>query len=223
MEILFGDIETRDKVFIQLLELFDYEVGFDWFHEYFQEEHAERKSRKQDFTPESIAKILTRIVNDKDQQSIYEPTAGTGGILITNWNDKRMQTNPFSYRPSNYICLAEELGDRTMPFLLLNLIVRGMNAIVIHGDTITRESYGAFFIQNDHDDHFKFSSLNTLPYNENTESLLNIKFIEEKYTQIKQTEGVPMVLADNDQHKKLVQEDNELFSFISGLCNEIKE
>ncbi|HEC2231916.1 TPA: hypothetical protein R1967_002143 [Staphylococcus delphini] len=56
MDILCGDRDKRDEVFKQFLELFKYDVTFDWFHEYFQDEHADRKKKKQDFTPQSISK-----------------------------------------------------------------------------------------------------------------------------------------------------------------------
>lgn len=215
MEILYGDIEERNEIFNQFLELFNYDVSFDWLHEYFQEEHAERKSRKQDFTPQSVAKTISAMVDIKDHANIYEPAAGTGGIIITNWNEGRMSTNPFTYRPSNYLYMAEELGDRTMPFLLLNLLVRGMNAIVIHGDTLERTAYGAFFIQNDNDDHLKFSSLNLLGYSENTEKMLKVKFVEEKYEPITQSEGMPLRLSNPEIFKEQLKSDEDLYNVLS--------
>ncbi|MCJ1668556.1 dUTP diphosphatase [Staphylococcus sp. NRL 19/737] len=58
MEILHGDIETRNIIFMEFLEAFDKDVSFDWFHDYFQDEHANRKKHKQDFTPQSISRLL---------------------------------------------------------------------------------------------------------------------------------------------------------------------
>lgn len=215
MDILYGDIKERDKVFKQFLELYDYDVSWDWFHEYFQEEHAERKSRKQDFTPESIAKILSKIVDMKDDTTIYEPTAGTGGVLITNWNQTRMKSNPFTYRPSNYFHLVEELSDRTLPYLLFNLIIRGMNAVVIHGDTLTRESYGVFFIQNDGDDHMKYSSLNRMKYNEDTEKMFNVKFVEEKHKPIMQSQSMPLRLTNPEKYKEQLDNDEKAYNVLA--------
>lgn len=215
MDILYGDIKERDKVFKQFLELYNYDVSWDWFHEYFQEEHAERKSRKQDFTPESIAKILSKIVDMKDDTTIYEPTAGTGGVLITNWNETRMKSNPFTYRPSNYFHLVEELSDRTLPYLLFNLIIRGMNAVVIHGDTLTRESYGVFFIQNDGDDHMKYSSLNRMKYSEDTEKMFNVKFVEEKHKPILQSQSMPLRLTNPKKYKEQLDNDEKAYNVLA--------
>ena len=215
MDILYGDIKERDKVFKQFLELYNYDVSWDWFHEYFQEEHAERKSRKQDFTPESIAKVLSRIVDMQDDTTVYEPTAGTGGVLITNWNETRMKSNPFTYRPSNYFHLVEELSDRTLPYLLFNFIIRGMNAVVIHGDTLTRESYGVFFIQNDSDDHMKYSSLNKMKYSEDTEKMFNVKFVEEKHKPIMQSQSMPLRLTNPEKYKEQLDNDEKAYNVLA--------
>ena len=190
MDILYSGIEDRNKVFMNFLEAFDKDVTYDWFHDYFQDEHADRKKHKQDFTPQSISKLLGEIVGSEGN-TYYEPAAGTGGILIERWNQDRMKHSPFDYEPRDYYYTAEELSDRAIPFLLFNMLIRGMNGNVVQCDVLTREATGAFFIQNDANDFMGFSSLNLLPYNEDTETELNINFTEEKYKPIKQTEKIP--------------------------------
>lgn len=196
MEILYMDKQERDKYFMNFLEAFDKDVTYDWFHDYFQDEHADRKNQKQDFTPRSVSSLLSQMVGTEGK-TYYEPAAGTGGILIERWNQDRMKHSPFDYEPRDYYYTAEELSDRAIPFLLFNMLIRGMNGNVVQCDVLTRESTGAFFIQNDANDFMGFSSLNLLPYNEDTETELNIKFVEEKYKPIKQTEKTPeWLLAD---------------------------
>lgn len=121
----------------------------------------------------------------------YERPSGTGGIVIEKWNSDRMKYIPFDYEPSMYFYTAEELIDRTIPFLLFNMIIRGMNGVVVQCDVLTRESYGAWFIQNDKNDHLGFSSLNRLPYKETVENELHVRFVENKYPDIKQTRQIP--------------------------------
>ena len=196
MDILYSGIEDRNKVFMNFLEAFDKDVTYDWFHDYFQDEHADRKKHKQDFTPQSISKLLGEIVGSEGN-TYYEPAAGTGGILIERWNQDRMKHSPFDYEPRDYYYTAEELSDRTIPFLLFNMLIRGMNGNVVQCDVLTREATGAFFIQNDANDFMGFSSLNLLPYNEDMETELNVKFVDQKYKPIKQTEKIPeWLLAD---------------------------
>ncbi|MDW3928283.1 N-6 DNA methylase [Staphylococcus saprophyticus] len=196
MEILYMDKPERDKYFMDFLNAFDKDVTYDWFHDYFQDEHADRKNQKQDFTPQSVSRLLSEIVGPEGN-TYYEPAAGTGGILIERWNQDRMKHSPFDYEPRDYYYTAEELSDRAIPFLLFNMLIRGMNGNVVQCDVLTREATGAFFIQNDANDFMSFSSLNLLPYNEDTETELNIKFVDEKYKPIKQTEKIPeWLLAD---------------------------
>ncbi|MDW3894475.1 N-6 DNA methylase [Staphylococcus saprophyticus] len=190
MEILYMDKPERDKYFMDFLNAFDKDVTYDWFHDYFQDEHADRKNQKQDFTPRSVSSLLSQMVGHEGN-TYYEPAAGTGGILIERWNQDRMQHSPFDYEPRDYYYTAEELSDRAIPFLLFNMLIRGMNGNVVQCDVLTRESTGAFFIQNDDNDFMGFSSLNLLPYNEDSETELNIKFVDEKYKPIKQTEKIP--------------------------------
>lgn len=190
MEIIYMNKPERDKYFMDFLNVFDKDVTYDWFHDYFQDEHADRRNQKQDFTPQSVSSLLSQMVGSEGK-TYYEPAAGTGGILIERWNYDRMQHSPFDYEPRDYYYTAEELSDRAIPFLLFNMLIRGMNGNVVQCDVLTREATGAFFIQNDNNDFMGFSSLNLLPYNEDTETELNIKFVDEKYEPIKQTKEIP--------------------------------
>ena len=71
-----------------------------------------------------------------------------------------MKHTPFDYEPRDYYYTAEELSDRAIPFLLFNMLIRGMNGNVVQCDVLTREATGAFFIQNDANDFMglKFKS-----------------------------------------------------------------
>lgn len=133
--------EVRENIFRNFLEEYDYDVSYDWFTLYFQEEHADRKVKKQDFTPNSVATILSKLTDSGELGNglIYDAPAGTGGLLINKWEHDRMNSNPFDYKPGWYLHVAEDLSDRAIPFLLFNVMIRGMNAVVSHCDVITRE------------------------------------------------------------------------------------
>lgn len=182
MEILSDKIE-REKVFRSFLEAFNYDVSYDWFHDYFQDEHAERKKKKQDFTPHSVGKLLNKLLQDDSSKdgNRYEICAGTGSITIQTWQNDRMQHSPFDYEPSMYMYTCEELSDRAIPFLLFNLMIRGMNAVVILCDTLSRKSKGIFFIQNENDDHLQFSHLYRMPYNDTVAKEFAVTWSEERY------------------------------------------
>lgn len=169
LKILYNK-EVREQIFLNFLAEYEGNVSYDWFTLYFQEEHADRKNKKQDFTPNSVASLLSRLTNDENSKGslIYDAPAGTGGLLINKWNNERMKSNPFDYKPGWYLHVAEDLSERAIPFLLFNIMVRGMNAVVSHCDVITREAFGTFFIQNDKDDHLSFSNINLIPYPDET-------------------------------------------------------
>lgn len=184
MEILYQK-EQREKLFMDLLEVNNYDVGFDWFHEYFEDEHADRKNKKQDFTPECVADLLSRLVMSDDNNSndgnYYEVAVGTGGIMIKHWDNFRRTFSPFDYKPQYHFAFVEELSDRTIPFLLINMMIRGMNGIVIHGDSLSRKTKNAYFICNTTNDHFKFSGITNIPHTEKFEKELMVEFINKDY------------------------------------------
>lgn len=170
MTILF-DKEKREELFRRFL-VHETDVSYEWFMQYFEEEQADRKNKKQDFTPKSVSTLLSKIVSGNQY---YEVAAGTGGILIQAWQEQRLNDNPFTYRPSNYWYHVEELSDKAIPFLLFNMLIRGMNGIVVHGDALTREIKNVYFLQNTKDDYLGFSDLNVMPRNEFTEKEFNVR------------------------------------------------
>ena len=182
MEIIYNK-EEREKLFVELLEIHDYQVGYDWFIKHFEDEHADRKVKKQDFTPKSVANLLSRLAlcNEGDVGNYYEVAAGTGSILISHWNNHRMTYSPFDYEPKYHFAFVEELSDRAIPFLLTNMMIRGMNGIVLHCDSLTRECKNAYFICNTYNDHLKFSGITNIPHTEEFEKELMVKFSSKEY------------------------------------------
>lgn len=185
MEILLGDKKKRMEVFNQFGEAFNYDFSCDWFHEYFEDEHADRKEKKQDFTPMPVAKLLTKIAyfDNKDVHTYFECASGTGGIVIADWW-QIIQKHPLAfltYKPSTDYFFLEELSDRAIPFLLLNLMIRGVNATIIHGDSLERTCKGVFYLVNESDTYMDYSSLNIMPYSSDVEEYFKIKFSEFRY------------------------------------------
>lgn len=185
------DKEKREEMFKEFLE-YETNMSFDWFHIYFQEEYAERKAKKQDFTPESITKLLSALTqNENTSSTSLDVAAGTGGLTIKKWYEDRLQCPIFAYKPSDYFYQCEELSDRALPFLLFNLLIRGMNAVVVHGDVLSREVKQIYFIQNDLDDYMTFSSLNIMPHSKIVEKEFDVKkWIEEPIEHIESSKSV---------------------------------
>lgn len=186
LALMFDKIQ-RENIFKKFLNV-STDLSFDWFHEYFEDEQAERKSKKQDFTPDSIATLLNKLTSNTTGY-YYEPTAGTGGILITRWwqdclNDPvgtKNNTNIpgisfFTYDPRKYWYQVEELSDRAVPFLIFNMAIRGMNGVAIQCDSLSREAENAYFIRNNTDNALAFSEVIKLPKTSEYEKELNINW-----------------------------------------------
>ena len=171
--VILRDWKERELVFKQMLDLFEGKLDIDWFEQYFQNNFADGSSG-QVFTSMHIAQLMAQLTLENNGAGmIRDSCAGTGALIIGQWLVSK-QTE--SFKPSDYCFICEERDDRLIPFLIFNLAVRGMNAIVIHCDTMTRQSWGAFYLHNIQDNPNGFSSITRLPYTEKAEIALCVKF-----------------------------------------------
>lgn len=193
MDVMLDD-KKREEMFKRFLKV-ETDVSRDWFREYFQKEQAERKSKKQDFTPDSVAKLLNALISGKDKNDniYYEPAAGTGSILVAKWQKDRIYnpvashqslvqllTSPvMTYDPRAYWYQAEELSDRALPFLIFNMAIRGMNGVAIQCDSLTRKATHAYFIRNNTSDYLRFSEVIELPKTDEFAQELNVIWVDE--------------------------------------------
>lgn len=165
--VLSTDRKERNNVYNQLADLFDNDYSKDWFFEYFQEEHADRHQNKQDFTPPSLASIIHHVLRDgyrteerpDGRRITYEPAAGTGQLIIRDWWLNRKRFMPWEYRPIDHLIVCSELSVKTVPFLLLNLAVRGMCGMVFHMNTMTKEVYAVYVVCNPDNNPCGFSDV----------------------------------------------------------------
>ena len=122
---IMSSVEEREKLFEKFL-FNEPDLSFDWFTEYYQSEHSDRVSKKQDFTPDSVNSICNLILGET--KSNADICAGSGGMTIKRWNENKKAL---------FYC--EELSDRAIPFLLFNLSIRNINGYILHGDSLKKE------------------------------------------------------------------------------------
>lgn len=171
------DKNKREKMFREFLAI-ETDMGYEWFQTYYEQEQAQRKEKKQDFTPMSIADIVSRLVNQAEPRSFLDTTAGNGGMLIKAWHNN---VNPTTTTPSEFWFVAHELSDRSIPFLIFNYAIRGCNGLIYHGDSLERKYKNIYFIQNSSDNWFQFSDVNVVPRKNMSESDRNWLGISEFY------------------------------------------
>lgn len=154
------DKEKREQMFRDFLEL-EKDMSYEWFQSYYESEQAQRKDKKQDFTPMAVAQLVSKLTNKDNPRTFTDTTAGNGGMLIKSWINN---TNPFS-NPSQYWFVAQELSDRSIPFLIFNFAIRGWNGLIYHGDSLEGKYKNIFFIQNPNDDWLGFSEVSVVSRN----------------------------------------------------------
>ena len=143
MSILLND-EERVEVFNKFLEL-ETDLSFDWFTDYFQEQHSNRDNMMQDFTPSELTKLLPALA--KDFKTVADVCAGTGGLSIACWNK-----NP----GAEFYC--EELSKRALPLLLFNMSIRNVDGYIVNKDILTNEVFAAYKLTKSE----RFSNITTL-------------------------------------------------------------
>ena len=110
------------------------DMSYDWFTDYFQEQHSNRDSMMQDFTPKELCRLLPMLADEYD--SVADVCCGTGGLTIAAWNK-----NPQAL----FYC--EELSTRAFPLLLFNLAIRNITAVAVNKDVLKNEIYGIYKVE----------------------------------------------------------------------------
>lgn len=231
MHILF-DKGKREHLFSQFLE-YETNVDYDWFNLYYSQQMTLiSKKHKSYYSPPALGKLAKQLVDvartDGNTEATknnllathYDVGAGTGQLTVTAWDANRRKHSPFSYRPSMYFYVAEELKQegkpsRSIPFLLFNFLIRGMDGVVIAGDSLSRRISQVYFIQQAQDDHLGFSSLNVMPRSLDVEQAFDVKaWIDKPIVHIEDKDIMPQFIVDqltgNKRQPEQAGEDKQL-------------
>lgn len=109
---------------------------------YFQTEHSDRNELKQDFTPACLCDLVGRMT---EGGSCLDVCAGVGGLSL-------------SVLDKAQILYLEEFSERAIPFLLLNLALNNVEAVVFHRDVISMETFHSYRLSKGE----KFSLINEI-------------------------------------------------------------
>ena len=167
MELALGSKEERNRVYRKLLEANNFDVSKDWFQRVYESELSEGKRKGQHFTPEGVHILLSELtLTDKPPRHIHEPTAGTGSLVIGHWWNNISKKLPWEVFPSEMIYTVWELSDRAVPLLLINLSIRGINAVVYHGDVLEQTVVAKYIVINRQNDALGFSDIEVVQEHE---------------------------------------------------------
>lgn len=109
------------------------DAGSDGLRDDFQEEQGDRKKLKQDYTPDCLTKLISKLVPDSDRYA--DICAGTGALTLAVAN---------KHKEAEYYC--EEVASRAIPFLLCNLALRNIQGEVREADALTNQIKKIFYL-----------------------------------------------------------------------------
>lgn len=112
------------------------DLSVDWLQKIFQYYEADRKDKKQDYTPLTLARFVGKLTETEQEKSIYDLCAGSGALTIQKWN-----LNHDLY----FVCY--EYDKKVIPLLLFNLAVRNIDALVINGDALQDETFTRYTVK----------------------------------------------------------------------------
>lgn len=126
-DALLKEISNRDKM-KKFEEAVNNDLSVDWLKAIYQYYAADRKDKKQDFTPDCLAKLMGALVGQAEY--VYDLCAGSGALTIQKWCQ-----NP------NQKFVLYEIDENVIPYLLYNLCLRNIDAEVLHADVLKDEIY----------------------------------------------------------------------------------
>lgn len=125
---------NRSDIYEKFSELVSNDLSKDWLQQIYQYYLADRKEKKQDYTPASLARLAGMLVEDSEE--VVDMCAGSGALTIQRWNLNH------STKFELY-----ELDENVIPFLLFNMAVRNIECIVYHANILSEEIYNTFKIK----------------------------------------------------------------------------
>lgn len=90
------------------------------------------------YTNRTLVHLMTRMLDPQPGESVYDPTCGTGGMLISTAAELRSQGKEWR----NVRLYGQELNYGTSAIARMNLFLHGVSdGHIAHGDTLTRPAF----------------------------------------------------------------------------------
>lgn len=115
-------------------DLVSNDLSKDWMQMIYQYYCADRKDKKQDYTPKCIANFMSRLIGESSE--IIDMCAGSGALTIQRWLD-----NP------DTVFTLYEIDNNVIPYLLFNMAIRNIEATVIQADVLQQEIVNRWIIR----------------------------------------------------------------------------
>ena len=115
-------------------EMIDGDLSRDWLQMIYQYYCADRKDKKQDYTPKCLAQFLSRLIGESAET--IDMCAGSGALTIQRWIE-----NP------DTVFTLYEIDENVIPYLLFNMAIRNISATVHQSDILQDETVKSWKIR----------------------------------------------------------------------------
>ena len=132
---LMAACESNDEAMLAAFADAVPDLEHDWLQMVFQYYLADRKGKMQDYSPASLGDLVSSLASGS---SIMDMCAGSGALTIRCWLGDRTR---------RFVCV--EYDERAVSLLLFNLAVRNINAVVVHGDVLSQETFAIWTLTSD--------------------------------------------------------------------------
>ena len=105
-------------------EMVDGDLTQDWLQKIYQYYLADRKDKKQDYTPASLAYFMGMLAGDSGE--VVDMCAGSGALIIQKWGkspDTRFK--------------AIEIDSNVIPYLIFNMVLRNIDCQIFQMNALT--------------------------------------------------------------------------------------
>ena len=124
LEQILPDKQAREVYFNSITQS-GVDLSRDFIRDIYQEEAAQRKQLKQDYTPDCLCDLFYALADNPT--SILDMCAGTGSLTISY----------IAHGVKDVVCI--ELSQTVFPVLMLNIAIRNVSGYLIRQDITTRE------------------------------------------------------------------------------------
>lgn len=132
---LFECAMSNDKTKMdEFCALVENDLTKDWLQMIYQYYLADRERKKQDYTPKCLAQFLSRLIGESD--STIDMCSGSGALTIQRWNE---------FPDMDFELY--EIDETVIPYLVFNMSIRNINAVIYHSDILHQNIMGAWRVQ----------------------------------------------------------------------------
>jgi type I restriction enzyme M protein len=111
--------------------------AYEWILKYF----APTKAKEGEvYTPREVIRLMVEILDPKPQSSIYDPCAGSGGMLIVSY--KYIEGKYGKDKANTLFLYGQEQNPKTLALAKMNMLLHGIiNFHLMPGDTLLYPKY----------------------------------------------------------------------------------